>query len=148
MRSVVQRVSRSSLTVDGAQLAATEHGLVVLAGFAPDDQERDLQWMAEKLAGLRIFPDAEGRMNLSVVDVDGTVLAVPNFTLYGDCRKGKRPSFTEAAGPELATGLFDSFCDLLARAVPVARGVFGAHMHVELVNDGPITLILDSRRAS
>jgi len=148
VRSVVQRVSRSSLTVGGAQLAVTEHGLVVLVGFAPEDAERDLQWMSEKVAGLRIFPDAEGKMNLSVVDVDGTVLAVPNFTLYGDCRKGKRPSFTEAAGPDIATDLFHGFCELLARSVPVARGVFGAHMHVELVNDGPITLILDSRRAS
>jgi len=147
VRTVLQRVSRSSLSVDGTERARTGHGLVVLAGFAPEDERSDLQWMADKISGLRVFPDDEGKMNLSVADVGGTVLAVPNFTLHGDCRKGRRPSFTAAAPPEKATTLFEDFCALLAELVPVERGIFGAHMHVELINDGPITMLLDSRRA-
>lgn len=119
----------------------------MLAGFGPADDPAALQWMAEKIAGLRVFEDLEGRMNLSVGDIGGQVLCVPNFTLYGDCRKGKRPGFSYAAPPEQATALFDAFCDTLAGLCPVARGVFGAHMHVALINDGPVTLLLDTDKA-
>lgn len=147
MRVVIQRVSGSRLTVDDVVKAETGPGLVVLAGFAPGDGAAQLRWMAEKIAGLRIFPDDEGKMNLSVVDVGGQVLAVPNFTLHGDCRKGKRPGFSNAAPPELATTLFDDFCRELEQLAPVQRGVFGAHMHVTLTNDGPVTLLLDTEAA-
>ena len=142
----MQRVSSASLSIDDCPTAEIGTGLVVLAGFGPVDQGADLQWMADKVAGLRIFADADDKMNLSVVEVEGAVLAVPNFTLYGDCRKGRRPGFSAAAPPELATGLFKEFCDGLAGRVPVQRGVFGAHMHVTLTNDGPVTLLLDSEK--
>lgn len=146
MRTVIQRVSASELTIEGDLHAEIGTGLVVLAGFAPNDQPADLQWMAEKIAGLRIFEDADGKMNLSVVDIGGQVLAVPNFTLHGDCRKGRRPGFSAAAPPELASDLFDSFCEELEKLAPLQRGVFGAHMHVALTNDGPVTLLLDTDR--
>ena len=146
MRVVVQRVSEASLSIDGVECARIGRGLVVLAGLGPGDAVADLAWMAGKVAGLRIFSDAEGKMNLSVAEVGGGVLAVPNFTLFGDCRKGRRPGFSGAAPPEIAAGLFDRFCELLAGSVATQRGVFGAHMHVSLTNDGPVTLLLDSAR--
>ena len=146
MRVVVQRVRGADLVIEGQERARIGLGLVVLVGFSPGDQPRDLEWMAEKLAGLRVFTDDEGKMNLSVSEIGGAVLAVPNFTLYGDCRKGRRPGFSDAASPEVATALFDRFCEALAKLVPTQTGVFGAHMHVTLTNDGPVTLLLDSEK--
>ncbi|NSW57806.1 MAG: D-tyrosyl-tRNA(Tyr) deacylase [Armatimonadetes bacterium] len=146
MRAVIQRVSRANLVIDGEERCRIGVGLVVLAGFGPGDATADLQWMAEKIATLRVFGDDEGRMNLAVGDVGGELLVVPNFTLYGDCRKGRRPGYSAAAAPERATALFDQFCDHLQGLVPVQRGVFGAHMHVSLTNDGPVTLLLDSAK--
>ena len=144
MRCVVQRVSRAAVRVDGETVGATGRGFVVLAGFAPADTEADLAWMAEKIAGLRVFGDAEGKMNLALADVGGAVLVVSQFTLYGDASKGRRPSFVGAAPPEQAEALYDRFVALLReRGVPVETGRFRAMMEVELVNDGPVTLLLE-----
>ena len=144
MRAVVQRVSRSRVVVAGETVGEIGRGLLVLLGIAPADTRGHVSWMAEKIAGLRIFRDADEKMNLSVQDVGGSVLVVSQFTLYGDCSKGKRPSFIEAAKPEIAIPLYESFLDALrALGVPVAAGKFGADMSVELVNDGPVTLILE-----
>ena len=147
MRSVVQRVSRGVVRVDRQVVGEVGHGLLVLLGVAGDDGPDDARWTADKLAQLRIFEDDAGKMNRSVQDVGGGVLLVSQFTLLGDARKGNRPSFVEAAPPDRASALYEEVASLLrARAVPVAQGVFRAHMEVELVNDGPVTLILDSRR--
>lgn len=147
MRSVVQRVSRGAVRVDRQVVGEVGRGLVVLLGVAEGDSSEDARWMADKLAQLRIFEDEAGKMNRSVRDVGGSVLLVSQFTLLGDARKGNRPSFTGAALPEVASTLYEEVAALLrARALPVATGVFRAHMEVELVNDGPVTLILDSRR--
>lgn len=147
MRAVVQRVSEARVEIDGKVVGEIGRGLVVLAGCGEGDSDDDVRWLAEKIANLRIFNDEDGRMNLSVLDVGGGVLVVPNFTLYADCRKGRRPSFTGACDPELADGFVGSLVRLLAEAgVPVERGVFGAHMHVTLTNDGPVTLLLSSDR--
>jgi D-tyrosyl-tRNA(Tyr) deacylase len=146
VRVVVQRVSNARVTVDAEVTGQIRHGFVVLAGFAPDDTDSELEWMAEKLQGLRVFGDADGNMNLSVSEVGGAILLVPNFTLYADCRKGRRPGFSNAAPPERAAELFERFCEKVGRRVPMQRGVFGAHMHVELTNDGPVTLLLDSSK--
>jgi D-tyrosyl-tRNA(Tyr) deacylase len=144
VRVVVQRVTQASVTVDGAVVGQIGPGLLVLVGFRPGDGEAELDWMATKLVGLRLFEDAAGKMNLAVPEIGGELLLVPQFTLYGDCRKGRRPGFSEALAPEQATVLFDCFCDRVAQAGrPVARGVFGAHMQVALLNDGPVTLIID-----
>lgn len=147
MRAVVQRVSRAEVAVEGQTIASIGRGLLALVSFGPDDTEKDLEYMAGKIIGLRIFEDEEGRMNLALADAGGELLVVPNFTIHGDCRKGRRPSFSGAAPPDLASSLFDRFAELAARGgVPVQTGRFGAHMHVSLVNDGPVTLLLDSRR--
>jgi D-aminoacyl-tRNA deacylase len=144
VRVVVQRVSRAAVRVDGATVGAIGRGFVVLAGFAPADEEPALVWMAEKLAGLRVFGDAEGKMNLGLAEVGGALLVVSQFTLYGDASKGRRPSFIGAAPPERAEALYDRFVALLReRGVPVETGRFGAMMDVELVNDGPVTLLLE-----
>lgn len=148
MRAVIQRVSKCSLTIEGAVRADIGPGVLALVGFAPGDEFTHFQWMAKRIAGLRIFEDAEGKMNLSVQETGGQVMAVPNFTLHGDCRKGQRPSFSKAAPPELAEGMFNVFCDQLALHVCVERGVFGAHMHITLTNDGPVTLIIDTERGN
>jgi D-aminoacyl-tRNA deacylase len=145
VRVVVQRVTRAAVTVEGAVVGEIGPGLMVLVGFCDGDAEADLEWMARKLIGLRLFEDAEGKMNLSVGDVGAEILLVPQFTLYGDCRKGRRPGFSDALAPEQATLLFDRFCAHLDHSErPVPRGIFGAHMQVSLVNDGPVTLIIDS----
>lgn len=145
MRVVVQRVACAEVEVEGQVVGQIEQGLLVLVGFCHGDTSGDLDWMARKLPGLRVFEDGAEKMNLSLEDIGGPMLLVPQFTLYGDCRKGRRPSFTEALPPDEATVMFDSFCNLLAeRGVPVERGVFGAHMKVSLLNDGPVTLVLDS----
>lgn len=146
MRVVLQRVSRAEVRVGGTVTGRIGRGYVVLAGFAPGDTDETLAWMTDKILGLRLFADAEGKMNLALADVDGGVLVVSQFTLYGDARKGRRPSFIDAAPPDVAIPLYERFLDLLrARggSVPVAAGVFGAMMDVELVNDGPVTLLLE-----
>ncbi len=146
MRAVVQRVARAEVRVDGAVVGAVGQGLLVLLGVGPGDTPATAAWMADRLAGLRIFADAEGRMNLSVREAGGGALVVSQFTLYGDATRGRRPSFVGAAPPELARPLYEAVADALAAAgVPTARGIFGAHMDVELVNAGPVTLILVAR---
>lgn len=144
MKVVLQRVGAASVTVEGETVGSCGRGLLLLVGIGPEDDVQTLAWMAKKVVGLRIFPDEQGRMNHDVRDVGGGVLAVSQFTLYGDCRKGRRPSFVGAAPPELASPLYDRFCELLeAEGVPVGRGLFGADMQVDLQNDGPVTLILE-----
>ncbi|MBI4542433.1 MAG: D-tyrosyl-tRNA(Tyr) deacylase [Gemmatimonadetes bacterium] len=144
MRVVVQRVSRAAVRVDGNTVGLIGRGFVVLAGFAPGDGDATLEWMAEKVAGLRLFADGEGKMNRSLTDIGGAVLVVSQFTLYGDAHKGRRPSFAAAAPPEQAARLYERFVESLrARRVPVETGRFGAMMDVELVNDGPVTLLLE-----
>lgn len=145
MRIVLQRVKEASVTVEGERVSGIGGGLLLLVGVAEGDGEDAADWLAEKVAGLRIFNDAEGKMNLGVRDVGGGVLAVSQFTLLADTRKGKRPSFVRAAPPESAEPLFDYFCQKL-RAVgiaPVETGRFGAMMEVALVNDGPVTIVLE-----
>ena len=146
MKVVLQRVSEARVTVEGEVVGAIGRGLLLLVGIGQEDGEQDLAWMADKLAGLRIFEDEAGKMNLSVEDVGGDVLSVSQFTLYGDCRKGRRPNFMGAARPESAEALYGKFNELLrARGLRVETGKFGAMMDVALVNDGPVTLILESR---
>jgi D-aminoacyl-tRNA deacylase len=146
VRVVLQRVSRAAVRVNGRAVGQVGRGFVVLAGFAPADGEQTLAWMAEKIIGLRLFGDAEGKMNRDLAEVRGAVLVVPQFTLYGDARKGRRPSFTDAAAPEVAIPLYERFVALLREkgsGIPVETGEFGAMMEVELVNDGPVTLLLE-----
>ena len=145
MRAVVQRVSQASVTVDNQVVGAIGRGFMVLLGVTHDDGEAEAAWLVRKIAGLRIFEDEEGKFNRALADVDGAVLVVSQFTLYGDARKGRRPSFTEAARPEQAEPLCDRFVELLrAEGIAVETGVFGAMMAVSLVNDGPVTLLLDT----
>lgn len=144
MRVVVQRVTKAEVTVDGESVGRIAQGLLLLVGLTVGDDEDCLRWMADKIVGLRIFRDDDGLMNRSLEDIGGAILAVSQFTLYGDCRKGKRPSFVAAARPEAAEPLFDRFVDLLRERTPeVATGRFGAMMAVELTNDGPVTLLLE-----
>jgi D-aminoacyl-tRNA deacylase len=145
MRAVLQRVSAARVVVDGKTVGEIARGWLALVGVSATDTPAAADWLAEKVAHLRCFQDADGKMNLSVQDVNGGVLAVSNFTLYADAAKGRRPSFIAAARPELAEPLYQAFVHgLKALGVPVACGVFGADMQVELTNDGPVTLILDS----
>ena len=147
MRAVVQRVSEASVTVDEIVVGQIHRGFLVLLGIAGDDTEEDVVWLAGKIAGLRVFEDADGKMNLGLSDVGGSVLLVSQFTLYGDCRKGRRPSFVDAARPEAAVPLYQSMvAELRGLHVHVETGTFQAHMEVRLLNDGPVTLLLDSRR--
>ena len=144
MRVVVQRVSRASVTIDSEVTGSIDNGLLLLVAIKGDESEQDLAWMANRCVGLRIFQDDQGKMNRSLDETDGGILAISQFTLYGDCRKGRRPSFIGAGDPEVSEKLFDRFLDLLRQTgVPVATGRFGAMMQVELVNDGPVTLIID-----
>jgi len=145
MRAVVQRVARASVTVDGDTVGQIGQGLMILLGVTHGDGEEQARWLAHKIAGLRIFDDEEGKMNRSLLDVGGSALVVSQFTLYGDCRKGKRPSFTGAAPPEVAERLYERFVSLLGEAGvdQVESGIFGARMRVEIHNDGPVTLILE-----
>ncbi|MCS6849900.1 MAG: D-aminoacyl-tRNA deacylase [Gemmataceae bacterium] len=148
MRAVVQRVRRASVTVEGELTGRIDEGLLVLLGVASTDTPADAQWLADKIVALRIFNDANGKMNRSLLEVGGAALVVSQFTLFGDCRKGRRPSFLGAAPPETAIPLYEAFVTAVrAHGVPVATGRFGAMMQVELVNDGPVTLILDSTDA-
>lgn len=149
MRAVVQRVSRAQVEACGRLVGEIGKGLLVLVGVAAGDTHKDVEWLAEKVATLRVFEDEDGKMNLSVKEVGGSVLAVSQFTLLGDCRKGRRPSFDKAAKPEAAELFYRSFVEhLRSKALPVEVGAFRAHMNVSLVNDGPVTLVLDSDRSS
>ena len=147
MRAVVQRVKSASVHVDGQLVSEITSGLLIFLGISETDQQSDVNYLATKVANLRIFRDDELRMNQSLLDVGGQALVVSQFTLYGDCRKGRRPSFTAAAKPERADALYQAFMDKLAQmGIPVRAGVFQAMMEVELVNDGPVTLLLDSSK--
>lgn len=144
MRVVLQRVSRASVTVDGEVVGAIGRGYVLLVGVGHDDGEEQAAWLAQKVAGLRVFEDDEGKMNLALGDVGGAALVISQFTLLADTRKGRRPSFIDAARPEIAEPLVARFAALLReQAIRVEMGVFGAHMLVEIHNDGPVTIILD-----
>ena len=145
MRAVIQRVSQAEVQVAGEIIGAIAHGLLVLLGVHHGDTIEDVRYLVSKLITLRIFADAQGRMNQDVREQHGSILVVSQFTLYGDCRRGRRPSFSEAAPPPLAQQLYEAFVAEVARAgVPVAQGAFGAHMVVHLVNDGPVTILLES----
>lgn len=147
MRVVLQRVREARVEVDGETVGTIGPGLLVLVGVAKGDASADVAWLAEKTAGLRIFEDEAGKMNLSVAEAGGAVLAVSQFTLLADCRKGRRPGFSDAAPPEAADGLYNDYVAALrAAGLTVATGVFRAMMQVHLVNDGPVTMLLDSRR--
>lgn len=147
MRAVVQRVSRASVTVDDAVVGEIGFGMLVLLGVTHDDESKDADYLVEKLVNLRIFQDAGGKMNLSLADIDGEMLVVSQFTLYGDTRRGRRPSFVDASPGEQAVRLYEYFVQQARRTVrKVATGEFGAMMDVHLVNDGPVTLILDSKK--
>jgi D-tyrosyl-tRNA(Tyr) deacylase len=144
MRAVVQRVSRASVTVDGETVGKIGPGLMILLGVTHNDGPAEADWLARKIAGLRVFEDREGKLNLSVLDVEGEALVVSQFTLYAHTRKGRRPSFIEAAQPEIAAPLVERFAATLrGHGISVESGVFGAHMLVEIHNDGPVTLILE-----
>lgn len=146
MKAVVQRVSASSVTVDGEQIAKIGRGLAVLLGIEKGDTTKDVNFLAEKIANLRIFEDDAGKMNLSVLDVHGEALVVSQFTLLGDCSKGRRPGFDKAASPDLADSLYNEFVEMLnACGVPVQTGRFGAKMLFDIANYGPVTFILDTR---
>lgn len=145
MRVVVQRVNRADITIDGLTTAVIGRGLVIFLGIRSGDDGTDLSWMADKIIHLRIFPDEDGKMNLSLADIDAEMLIVSQFTLYGDCRKGRRPGFSAAAPPEIAEPLYNQFIEeVRQRGIRVATGTFQADMAVNLVNDGPVTLLLDS----
>ncbi len=144
MRVVVQRVSRASVSIAGRVTGAVERGFCLLVGFTHTDAAEQVDWMVEKVAGLRVFGDAEGKMNRALADVNGAVLVVSQFTLYGDAAKGRRPSFIDAARPEVAIPLYERFCaGLRGRGLRVETGEFGAMMEVEIHNDGPVTLLLE-----
>ena len=144
MRVVLQRVSRASVAIGGRVAGAIDSGFCLLAGFTHGDGETQVDWMAEKVAGLRLFSDAQGKMNLALADVGGAVLVISQFTLYGDVAKGRRPSFIDAARPEVAIPLYERFVAALRhQGLEVATGEFGADMQVEIHNDGPVTLILE-----
>jgi len=146
MRAVIQRVSQASVRVDGEVVGQIGRGFLVLLGITHSDGEAEALWLAKKIAGLRLFEDADGKMNLGLAEVGGAVLAVSQFTLYGDARKGRRPSFVEAARPEQAQPLYERFCEALRGVgVEVAQGIFQAHMQVALVNDGPVTLVVETQ---
>lgn len=147
MRAVIQRVRESSVTVEDTVIGEIGHGLMVLLGVDVEDTPEDTAYIVQKILGLRIFNDDDGKFNLSLMDVQGSVLLISQFTLHGDCRKGRRPSFIKAARPESAIPLYESVRDQLrAEGVTVETGEFGAHMDVRLLNDGPVTILLDSNK--
>ena len=146
MRAILQRVSEARVQIDGAIVGEIGHGLLVLLGVTKSDTAEQARWLADKIVSLRIFNDVEGKMNRDVAEVGGAILVVSQFTLYGDCSKGRRPSFIDAAPPETAIPLYEEFINAVkAHGVPTATGRFGAMMQVSLINDGPVTLILDSK---
>ena len=147
MRAVVQKVSSSKVTVDGEIIGKIEKGLMILLGVTHDDTSKDVDYMVDKVTNLRIFEDENEKMNLSLKDVGGEILAVSQFTLYGDARKGRRPSFSDAARPEVANPLYEEFVEKIkSQGINVGTGKFGAHMMVDLTNDGPVTILLESKR--
>jgi D-tyrosyl-tRNA(Tyr) deacylase len=146
MRAILQRVSEARVKIEGETVGEISRGLLVLLGVAKSDTPDQARWLADKIISLRIFNDADGKMNLDLAEVNGAVLIVSQFTLYGDCSKGRRPSFIDAAPPEVAIPLYEAFINAIkAQGIPTATGRFGAMMQVELINDGPVTLILDSK---
>ncbi|MBO4230645.1 MAG: D-tyrosyl-tRNA(Tyr) deacylase [Bacteroidales bacterium] len=147
MKAVVQRVTRASVTISGELRSSIGHGLLVLLGIGEDDGAEDIEWLVRKISGLRVFDDADGVMNLSVMDTDGEVLVVSQFTLMASCRRGNRPSYVAAAGHEIAIPLYEQFCSRLSEVLGkmVPTGEFGAMMEVSLLNDGPVTIVLDSK---
>ena len=148
MRLVVQRVTRAKVTVAGEVVGEVGKGFLALTGVEDGDTDDDMRYGVEKLVGLRVFEDAEGKMNRSITDIGGSILLVSQFTLLGDARHGRRPSFSNAARPEVASPMIDRMAgEIAARGIPVAQGVFGADMQVELINDGPVTILLDSKKS-
>ncbi|WP_213520768.1 D-aminoacyl-tRNA deacylase [Nonlabens sp.] len=147
MRIVVQRVSEASVTIDGSVHGAIKNGLLILLGVTHEDAQEDIDWLVGKTAGMRIFSDANGQMNLSVQDLDAEVLVISQFTLFANTKKGNRPSYIEAARPEVAVPLYDAFINTLSRKLnkEIVTGIFGADMKVQLINDGPVTIVLDSK---
>ena len=147
MRAIVQRVKNASVTVDNNVIGKISHGLLVFLGVGEGDVEADMKYIADKVIGLRIFSDSEDKMNLSVTDVDGEILVISQFTLYGDCRKGRRPNFTASMEPKGAEAMYEKFIEYVkSQGIKTEHGEFGADMKVNLLNDGPVTLILDSSK--
>lgn len=147
MRAVVQRVASSKVIVDESTIGEINKGLLILLGLTHEDTSKDVDYLLDKIVNLRIFEDENDKMNLSLKDVNGELLVVSQFTLYGDCRKGRRPNFTNAAKPDLATSLYEEFIDKAKKeGIKVGTGKFGAHMMVDLVNDGPVTILIDSEK--
>ena len=145
MRIIVQRVKKAQVSIEGQVYGQIQQGLLLLVGVGPEDQKEDLDYAVRKLVNMRIFSDAEGKMNLSVKDIQGEILSISQFTLFADTKKGNRPAFTGAAKPDVAETFYQDFNRELAKEVPVKTGIFGADMQVELVNDGPVTVILDTK---
>lgn len=146
MKIVIQRVKQASVSIDSKLYNQIRQGLLLLVGVAPDDAQEDVAYAVRKITNMRIFSDDEDKMNLSVKDVKGEILSISQFTLYADTKKGNRPAFTSAAKPDLASQLYDDFNELLSREIPVKTGVFAADMQVALVNDGPVTIVLDTKK--
>ena len=145
MKLVIQRVKRASVSIDGQVYSQIQDGLLLLVGVGPEDDQKDLEYAVRKVTQMRIFSDEEGKMNLSVNDIQGEILSVSQFTLFAQTKKGNRPAFIGAANPEMASQLYNDFNDLLEKEVPVKRGIFAADMVIELINDGPVTIILDTK---
>ena len=145
MKIVVQRVKQAQVSIEGKVYSQIKQGLLLLVGVGPEDQAEDLDYAVRKLVNMRIFSDAEGKMNLSVKDIEGEILSISQFTLFADTKKGNRPAFTGAAKPDVAEAFYLEFNQELAKEVPVQTGIFGADMQVELINDGPVTIILDTK---
>ena len=145
MKIIVQRVKKAQVSMEGQVYGQIQQGLLLLVGVGPEDQKEDLDYAVRKLVNMRIFSDAEGKMNLSVKDIQGEILSISQFTLFADTKKGNRPAFTGAAKPDVAETFYQDFNRELAKEVPVKTGIFGADMQVELVNDGPVTVILDTK---
>lgn len=146
MKVVVQRCKNSSVEVDGKLISKIDKGLMVLVGFTHDDTKKDMEYLVNKVVNLRVFEDENGVMNKSIIDEDGEILCVSQFTLYGDASKGNRPSYINAMRPEEATKMYDEYCEMLNEKVPTKKGVFGADMKVSLINDGPVTIIIESKK--
>lgn len=146
MKIIIQRVKKAQVSIEGQIQGKINQGLLLLVGVGPEDQEEDLDYVVRKLVNMRIFSDAEGKMNLSVKDIEGEILSISQFTLFADTKKGNRPAFTGAAKPDMASDFYDAFNQKLAQEVPVQTGIFGADMQVELVNNGPVTIILDTKK--
>lgn len=145
MKLVIQRVKRASVSIDGQVYSQIQDGLLLLVGVGPEDDQKDLEYAVRKVTQMRIFSDEEGKMSLSVKDIQGEILSVSQFTLFAQTKKGNRPAFIGAANPEMASQLYDDFNDLLEKEVPVKRGIFAAEMAIELINDGPVTIILNTK---